>query len=138
MELSIVSGLKIAAWLLAVYVCVVLLVEVAIWRFQPGMDGEVRMSIPVADGTPIERTVFGLEVDGALYVSSNHWFRRWYHAAIDAEELELTFRGETRSARVVPVTGDERERISDLYRMGPWLRALCGFAPSRFLRLDQP
>ena len=35
-----------------------------------------------------------------------------------------------------PATGQELARISDAYRMGFVLRFICGFAPSRFLRLD--
>jgi hypothetical protein len=80
--------------------------------------------------------VAGVESDDRLYVSTNHWFRGWYHRALENPDVEITRGGERIELRAVPVAGSERERIARVYRL-PWIiRLLTGFPPRAFLRLD--
>jgi hypothetical protein len=123
-------------WILVGYVVLVLLAELFIWRVQPTMDGGVTIVVTLDDGTRIVRNLFGFEHDGRLYISSNHWFRRWYAAALENPEIEVTREGITRPFTAVDVDGEEYDRLSSHYKMGAVLRFICGFAPSKFLRLD--
>ena len=117
------------------YLLLVLVGEAIVWRLQPSMDGGIVLRITTSDGAAIERTVYGHRFEGKLYVSSNHWFRRWYHAALARAEIEISQDGTFRPFTVTAVTGQERARVSASYKMGA-LRIVTGFAPSRFLRLD--
>jgi len=80
--------------------------------------------------------VAAVEVDGALYVSANHWPRRWYHRLVESPEVEVTRDGERASYRALPVDGAERERVLSEYTLPFIVRILTGFPPRAFLRLD--
>lgn len=83
----------------------------------------------------VKTVVAGVESEGHLYVSANHWFRVWYRRALANPDVEVTYSGECFSCRALPVVGTERERIASDYRI-PWLvRFLTGFPPRSFLRL---
>ena len=87
-------------------------------------------------GSRVERTLYGFEFDDQLYVSSNHWFRSWYHLAAKHPDVDVTRGDEKGPYRAVVVTGEEHDVLTREYHMGVVLRLLCGFAPSKFLRLD--
>lgn len=89
-----------------------------------------------ADGSAKDTVVAGVESDGQLYVSSNHWLRGWYERALRSPDVKVTRGGEKKACRAVPVSGAERERVARDYRL-PWaIRFLTGFPPRSFLRLD--
>ncbi len=118
------------------YVAFILAAELLIWRLQPSMEGGVTISVTAGDGARLTRNLYGFDFDGKLYISSNHWFRRWYHLAVKQGEIDVTRDGVTAPHRTVVVTGEEKRRLSRAYRMGIVLRSICGFAPSKFLRLE--
>ena len=101
----------------------------------PGEDWIV-IAISDANGST-ETVVAGVESDGQLYVSANHWLRGWYRRALENPDVDVTRAGERLPYRVVPVIGVERARIVRDYRI-PWaIRFLTGFPPRSFLRLDR-
>jgi hypothetical protein len=89
-----------------------------------------------SDGSASDTVVAGVESDGALYVSSNHWLRAWYGRALESPEVRVTRGSETAPYRAVPISGDELARVSRDYPLPLFIRALSGFPPRRFLRLD--
>jgi len=87
-------------------------------------------------GATSDTVVAGVEIGGALYVAANHWPRAWYERALASPEVEVA-RGSVRAPyRAVPIAGDELARVRREYRLPLFLRALTGFPPRRFLRLD--
>jgi hypothetical protein len=119
-----------------VYVGFVALMEGLIGFIQPHMDGGVRLTTTDAQGRTSERMLAGARVDGNLYIASNHWLRGWYRQALTEPEVLADVDGVRSAYSAVPIEGEERARVSDAYRMGFILRFICGFAPSKFLRLD--
>jgi hypothetical protein len=102
---------------------------------QPGEDWIV-IATTDANGST-ETVVAGVESDGQLYVSANHWLRGWYRRALENPDVDVTRAGERLTYRAVPVSGAERERIARDYHI-PWaIRFLTGFPPRSFLRLDR-
>ena len=130
------SNLSMGLYVLAGYGAFVLMAEFLIWRFQPEMDGGVTVYVTDADGKTVERNLAGFEYGNRLYVSSNHWLRHWYHLAKQHSEVQVTREGVRGPYKAVVVTGDERTALSRAYKMGFVLRFVCGFAPSKFLRLE--
>jgi len=128
---------KIFLSILTAYVALVLLAEFAIWKLQPAMEGGVTVSIDTDSEGRLERHLASYEFDGKLYVSSNHWFRSWYYAAINNPIIELIHNDKTQLRRAVAVTGSEYQKVKEEYKMGFILRLICGFAPSKFLRLEE-
>lgn len=88
------------------------------------------------DGSARTTVVAGVEIDGRLYVAANHWPRAWYERALARPDVELTQAGASSPRRAVPVEGEELARVAARYRLPLVLRALTGFPPRRFLRLD--
>jgi len=119
-----------------VYVGFVALMEGLIGFIQPHMDGGVSLTTTDAQGRTSERMLAGARVDGNLYIASNHWLRGWYRQALAEPEVFADVDGVRSAYSAVPIEGEERARVSDAYRMGFILRFICGFAPSKFLRLD--
>jgi hypothetical protein len=128
--------LNIMLYTLVGYAALVLLAATLIWRIQPAMDGGVTITVTPDGDTPIQRNLYGFERDGTLFVSSNHWFRQWYNAALENPDVDVTLDGVTRPFTAEAVQGEEHERLSREYNMGFVLRLICGFAPSKFLRLE--
>ena len=126
----------VIATVLVVYVCLVAILEGLIGYFQPDMEGGVKLITTDSGGRESDRMLAGFRIDERLYVSSNHWLRGWYHQALANPEVHAVVDGQRQRFTVVRVEGDERARLSDAYKMGFILRLVCGFAPSRFLRLD--
>ena len=128
--------LKVLLLVVLVYAGFVAVMEALIGFFQPHMDSGVRLVTTDAKGETSERMLALLELDGELYIGSNHWLRGWYHQALADPNVLAEVDGVQGPYRAVPIAGRERARVSDAYRMGFFLRFLCGFAPSKFLRLD--
>ena len=131
------SFLQMFIYILVGYIVLVLVAEVLIWCIQPKMDGiGVTLIITRDDGTCIVRNLAGFEYNNQIYVASNHWFRRWCKEALKSSGVEV-IRGEVTSKFIVKkVSDEEHQRLSREYKMGIALRLICGFAPSRFLRLE--
>lgn len=120
----------------AAYVGIVVLFESLIGYFQPEQGNTVVITTTAADGSPHERVLSLLESDGRLYVAANHWPRAWYKNALAHPDVQLTMDGEQGDYRAIPVTDNERERLSEEYAASLIIRFLTGFPPRRFLRLD--
>jgi F420H(2)-dependent quinone reductase len=140
------SAMKIAKWL-AIAVGVYLVLVVAFECFVTFMgkrqaDHGVRpdedwVVITTTDASgPQDTVIAGVEVDGHLYVSANHWPRSWYRRATAHPEVEVTHAGHRGPYKAVPVSGEELVRVAARYHL-PWMvRFLSGFPPRSYLRLD--
>ena len=117
------------------YILLLLSLEAVVWKVQPDMDNGVTLHVS-SGSSEFTRKLYGFEYGGKLYVSSNHWFRQWYHAILDNPQIDVERDGEREPFTAVPIDGDERAEVNREYRMGFLLRMMCGFAPRRFLRLD--
>ena len=117
------------------YVVLVLFIETVVWRFQPPMEGALRLVVHPDKPSRMERRLDTFEHEGALYVSSNHWFRSWYKAVLHDPDVQVIRDGAVGRYRAEAVLVEARKTLLRHYKMGFWLRFLCGFAPSRFLRL---
>ena len=106
------KAVKIAAIVVLVYVGIVAAFESMIGWLQP-MPAATALVITTVDpdGTPHQRVVSRLEVDGRLYVAANHWPRAWYTRALANPDVTATVDGETRDYRAVPVDAAESARI---------------------------
>jgi hypothetical protein len=88
------------------------------------------------DGHASKTVIGGVESDGHVYVSANHWPRGWFNRAMEHPDVEVTRAGETKPYLATQVGGEERERVAAQYQL-PWVvRFLSGFPPRSFLRLD--
>jgi hypothetical protein len=98
---------------------------------------EAWIVITTTDGNETrDAVVAGVESEGQLYASANHWPRGWYRRVLAHPDVEVTRAGERRPCRAAAVHGEERERIARDYPL-PWVvRFLTGFPPRSFLRLD--
>lgn len=128
--------LQVGLIVVLAYVGFVALMEALIGYVQPDMDEGVRLTTTDAEGRTSERMLAGARFDGKLYIASNHWLRGWYRQALAEPHVLVEVDGVQGAYSAVPIEGEERARVSDSYRMGFVLRFICGFAPSRFLRLD--
>ncbi len=126
----------IVAAALVGYVVFVAFMELAIGVVQPDMETGVVLTTMDAVGETSSRMLAGFEFEDQLYVSSNHWLRGWYREALARPVVSVTVGDVETQRRAVSIVGDERDRVADAYQMGFVLRFVCGFAPSRFLRLD--
>jgi len=127
----------IMASIAAAYVLIILILELLIWRTQPAMDSGVTLTIKDGNET-ITRVLYGHEAGGSLYVSSNHWFRSWYWAALRNPEIQVVYAGEVTTRIAKAVTPDSKDGELASYEMGFILRLICGFAPRKFLKLELP
>ena len=134
------SWLELLLVVVTGYVVLLLLLEATIWKTQPDMDGGATLHIrQVGNGQQdamFTRRLYGFDYQDKLYVSSNHWFRRWYHAVLDNPDIEVEHEGQLKPYTAVPISGDEQALIAREYKMRFVLRLMCGFAPRRYLRLD--
>ena len=129
------SILEIALVVVAGYVSILLLLEAVIWKVQPTMEGGVTLIVGEGDDQ-FSRTLYGFQINDRLYVSSNHWFRKWYHAVLQNPNIGVERDGEVKPYTAVPIDGEEKEDVARQYKMGFMFRLLCGFAPRLHLRLD--
>ena len=128
--------LKRIAIAILVYVAIVITFESLIGFFQPANQSTLVITTTDDQGTPHDRVLARLESGGRLYVAANHWPRAWYRRAIAHPEVEVTIDGKTGSYRVVPVQGEERDRVEADHGLGFFFRLLTGFPPRVLLRLD--
>ena len=93
--------------------------------------------ITTSDANGSSETVLGgVESNGQLYVSANHWPRAWYRRALENPEVRVTIEGGEADYRAVPVDGAERARVAAEHPIAFKHRFRMGFAPRAFLRLE--
>jgi len=137
-----VKALRIALWILAIYVVLGLSLDGAIGYFQPQMGSTAVLRSFAADATPRDTVLALHEDEGALWVESGHWFRGWYHRVVRNPEVELIRGDQVGAYRAVPVdTPEAVERMTRLMGKGKgagyWVgRAMLLFAPIKPVRLD--
>jgi uncharacterized pyridoxamine 5'-phosphate oxidase family protein len=132
------KALKIGAIVILSYVGIVVAFESLIGYFQPADGSTLVITTFDDDATPHDRVVSRLESDGQAYVAANHWPRAWYKRALENPEVQVTFQGEKRDYRTVPVTGPEHDRVDAENSLPVFFRILTGFPPRYLLRLDPP
>ncbi|HEX7037582.1 MAG TPA: hypothetical protein VF210_17565 [Pseudomonadales bacterium] len=130
------KAVKILAILALVYIGIVVAFESLIGYFQPQDQGTLKITTVDDDGTPHERVLSRLVSDGRLYVAANHWPRAWYRQALANREVQVEIDGRKGAYRVVPVEGEEFDRVNSEHSLGPVVRFLTGFPPRRLVRLD--
>ena len=128
--------LKIAAIVALVYVGIVVAFESTIGYLQPTAGSTLVITTFDGDGTPHDRVVSRLESDGQLYVAANHWPRAWYNRALENPEVQVALDGQNGDYRAVPATSAEHDRVDGENGLGVIFRALTGFPPRYFVRLD--
>ena len=132
------KAVKILGVLVLVYVAIVVIFESLLGYFQPEAGDTVVITTFDADGEGGSRVLSGLDSGERFYVAVNHWPRAWYRRALANPAVQITRNGETRDLVAVPVTGEELQRVRTEHPIPVGVRALMGFAPRRFLRLDPP
>lgn len=132
------KAVKILGVLVLVYVAIVVIFESLLGYFQPEAGDTVVITTFDADGEGRSRVLSGLDSGERFYVAVNHWPRAWYRRALANPAVQITRNGETRDLVAVPVTGEELQRVRAEHPIPMGVRALMGFAPRRFLRLDPP
>jgi hypothetical protein len=128
--------LKIIAVLFGAYVAVVAAFETFLGFSQPQGGNTVIITTRDSSGTPKDRVVSRLDLDGTTYVAANHWPRAWYRAALANPEVQVTRDGTRSDFTAVPATPAEIERLRAAFPHGIGFRILTGFPPRRFMRLD--
>ena len=130
------KAVKLIAIVLGSYVGIVVAFESLIGFFQPAGDNTLVITTTDDDGNTGDRVVSRLESEGQLYVAANHWPRAWYEHALKDPEVQIAFGDEKSDRLAVPVTGEEHDRVDRDNSLGVIFRALTGFPPRYFLRLD--
>ncbi|MGH9884855.1 MAG: nitroreductase/quinone reductase family protein [bacterium] len=102
---------------------------------QPGEQWIVITTTDTAGATH-DTVIAGVERDGQLYVSANHWPRGWYTRAVAHPDVEVARGPEKKPYRAVPLEGEDRTRIAAQYELPWFIRFLTGFPPRSFLHLD--
>lgn len=128
-------AVKILAIALISYAAVVASFESLIGYLQPMAGDTLVMTTSEGSGSA-RRVLARLEVDGQLYVAANHWPRAWYRRALANPEVRVEIAGSASERRAIAVSGDEADRVGAEKPLGPIFRALTGYPPRRFLRLD--
>lgn len=130
------KAMKIVGIVLVGYVGIVVAFESLIGSLQPAGEGTLVIATTEEDGSTHDRVVSRLESGGQLYVATNHWPRAWYNRALKNPQVEITLAGERSGHVAVPVKGEEHDRVDAENSLGLAFRALTGFPPRYFLRLD--
>ena len=134
---------RIAAWILGIYVVLGLSLDAAIGWFQPRDMGHTAVLRTFDAAGQSRDTVLSLHDDGGqLWVESGHWFRGWYNRAVANPDVELIRTGAPEPYRAVPV--DTPEALEDMKRRmgkgqgyGYWVgRTMLLWAPIKPVRLD--
>jgi hypothetical protein len=131
------KGVRLGGIALLVYGLIVLLFESLIGYFQPADTETMLIRTTDSDGVVNERVLSRIESDGQVYAASNHWFRSWYHQALENPDIQVTFGDETTDYRAVSVSNEaEHDRIDGEHPRGPVLTVLMGFAPRYLVRFE--
>lgn len=131
------KAIKVLITLFVVYVLVVVVFESLLGYFQPANEATMVITTTDADAVADDRVLARLETsDGKLYAAANHWPRAWYHNALENPAVRITFDGETIAYNAVSVDDAEHAKVDGEHPLGLVFRALTGFPPRYFVRLD--
>ncbi len=130
------KAVRIILICLAVYVGIVVVFESLLGVIQPQPEGVLVLTTFDEEGGAHDRVLSRIDAGDQLYVAVNHWPRAWYGRALERPEVEVTIDGERSLRRAVAIEGDERERVEAVRPLGLVFRALTGFPPRHFVRLD--
>jgi len=137
-----VKVLKWVGVVVAVYVCFVAAFgTLFLGLYQPKLErtGIPMLVITTTDdsGVSRERRLARFETDGKVYVSAHHWSRGWHNRALENPNVRVQIDGVVSDHIVVPVDGEEFERVAAENPLPLPIRFLMGFPPPReILRLD--
>ena len=127
---------KILMIVTLVYVGIVATFESLFGYFQPAGAQTMVITTYDSDGQGADRVVARLESNGALYVAANHWPRAWFNDALENEEVDITFDGETQPYRAVLLEGVDHDAVNAQHALPLAFRILTGFPPRYLMRLD--
>lgn len=127
---------KILMIVALVYVGIVATFESLLGYFQPAGAQTMVITTYDSDGQGADRVVARLESNGALYVAANHWPRAWFNDALENEEVDITFDGETQPYRAVLLEGVDHDAVNAQHALPLAFRILTGFPPRYLMRLD--
>lgn len=127
---------KILVIVALVYVGIVATFESLLGYFQPADAQTMVITTYDSDGQGADRVVARLESNGALYVAANHWPRAWFNDAMENDEVDITFDGETQPYRAVLLEGVDHDAVNAQHALPLAFRILTGFPPRYLMRLD--
>ena len=127
---------KIITVLLVVYVGIVAAFETWLGYSQPQAGNTVVITTTDDAGTTKDRVVSRLDSNGQLYIAANHWPRAWYRQVLKNPLVEVTIDSERAAYTAVPATPEEYTRLQAEHPQSLIFKALIGFAPRRFVRLE--
>jgi hypothetical protein len=119
-----------------IYVGIVATFESLLGYFQPADAQTMVITTYDSQGQGADRVVARLESNGALYVAANHWPRAWFNDALEHDEVEITFGGETQPYRAVLLEGVDHDAVNAQHALPLAFRILTGFPPRYLMRLD--
>lgn len=127
---------KILMIVALVYVGIVATFESLLGYFQPADAQTMVITTYDSDGQGADRVVARLKSNGTLYVAANHWPRGWFNDALENDEVDITFDGETQSYRAVLLEGVDHDAVNAQHALPLPFRILTGFPPRYLMRLD--
>ena len=119
-----------------IYVGIVATFESLLGYFQPADAQTMVITTYDSQGQGADRVVARLESNGALYVAANHWPRAWFNDALENDEVDITFGGETQPYRAVLLEGVDHDAVNAQHALPLAFRILPGFPPRYLVRLD--
>ena len=119
-----------------IYVGIVATFESLLGYFQPADAQTMVITTYDSQGQGADRVVARLESNGALYVAANHWPRAWFNDALENDEVDITFGGETQPYRAVLLEGVDHDAVNSQHALPLAFRILTGFPPRYLMRLD--
>lgn len=128
---------KIVLGILIAYVGIIVAFESMMGILQPKQGQVLTITTTGDDGEENDRVVSWLDDDGTIFVSANHWPRKWYNQAIANPRVQVSIEGERGDYLAVPVRDDaEWERLDTKFAHPLMFKIITGFPPRLFLRLD--
>ena len=127
---------KILMIVALVYVGIVATFESLLGYFQPADAQTMVITTYDSEGQGADRVVARLESNGALYLAANHWPRAWFNDALENDEVDITFDGETQPYRAVLLEGVDHDAVNAQHALPLAFRILTGFPPRYLMRLD--
>ncbi len=123
--------------LLVLYASVVVAFESLIGYVQPQQEGRtIVLTTYDEDANAHERVVTLLTSQEKWYVGVNHWPRAWWRRTLENPNVLVTKDGVTEPYTATTVEGAEHDQVAADNPMPIHMRALMGFPPRYFVRLD--
>ncbi len=129
------KAVKAVGVLVAVYIGIVATFESLLGYFQPEQANTIVITTMDEDGEH-RRVVNRLESNGKLYVAVNHWPRAWYYRVLKNPQVRVSNGAGAGDYIASAVDGAEHDRVDADNPLGLAFRALTGFPPRYFIRLD--